>query len=354
MLRTKAWDSPSSGWWQRRFDLGPWDRVASLVMESAVRVSVSTSGPVGFVEKARVFLACVVAVLLLRTVGWMVAEPTDPDMAVSFSASGRAVLASWPALAVLTAVAAVLGTTIAGRRLPEAGVFAAGVGLATLALRGGSMEVLLAYDTTGRRALMMAMARDCLLWTALMAVTWIVNALVWRWLWTDQPAGDGAASSPAPTEPRAKKPAAKPARSRGGWADWPALAITAVIGAVVIWMTIARTPVAVIARGQVIASIAAGLYLGAMAARYFTGIEDARWFVLAVPAVALVGYLLGYINGDMSWAQNSGYKFYALLATTPPHSLARPLPLEYLAVGVPAALAGFWSGQRVEHAVTTP
>ena len=86
-----------------------------------------------------------------------------------------------------------------------------------------------------------------------------------------------------------------------------------------------------------------------MAARYFTGIDDARWYVLSALAVALIGYLLGYINGDMDWAAKIGGKFYAELGTTPPHALARPLPIEYMAVGVAAALIGFWSGEKIEH-----
>ena len=123
------------------------------------------------------------------------------------------------------------------------------------------------------------------------------------------------------------------------------------VAALVIWLTIGRTPVAQIARGQVIASVAAGLFLGAMGARYFTSVADARWYALAVPAVALTAYLLGYLNAGMAWTQGSGYQPFAGLATTPPHDLARALPIEYLGVGVSAALAGFWSGEKIQHAV---
>ena len=113
-------------------------------------------------------------------------------------------------------------------------------------------------------------------------------------------------------------------------------------------MTIARTPVATIARGQVIASVAGGLYLGVLAARYFTGINNTRWYVLAVPVVALVGYLLGFLQADLSWAKGA-LAPYARLATTPSHALARPLPIEYIAVGVAGAIAGLWSGEKIEH-----
>jgi len=92
-----------------------------------------------------------------------------------------------------------------------------------------------------------------------------------------------------------------------------------------------------------------GLFLGAMVARYFTGTVGAHWYILAVPIIALVGYMLGYFSADMSWAQSTGYKPYVFLASTPPHNLVRPLPIEYLAVGVSAALAGYWSAEKIEH-----
>jgi len=322
-------------------------------MEMAVN---APAAPLGYIDKGRVLLACVVAIVLLRSVGWMVAQPADPDLAISFTNGDGTPLRAWPALAVLTVVAAALGGAITGRRLPEAGVFAAGVGLAALAIRGGSMEAMLCYETTAdvatRRALMGAMALDCLLWTVLMGITWVANTLVWRWLWPEPAVAeaDDDGAGQAGTGGNQAKKNVDAVKSANFWAGWPALAITGVIGALVIWMTIARTPVATIARGQVIASVTAALYLGAMGARYFTGINDARWYVLAAPAVALIGYLLGYVSADMSWAVSGGYKFYAELATTPAHAMARPLPIEYLAIGVAAALMGFWSGEKIEHA----
>ena len=94
-----------------------------------------------------------------------------------------------------------------------------------------------------------------------------------------------------------------------------------------------------------------GLFLGAMAARYFTSINQALWYALAAPIVGLIGYLLGYINAGMGWAVKEGYQYYINLATTPPHDLVRPLPIEYVAVGVAAAIAGFWTGHRLQEAV---
>ncbi len=308
--------------------------------------------PLGFLEKLRVLAACGVAVLLLWTLGWRLAEPVDPRMAVTLTHSGRAVVALWPGLAVLTVVSAAIGTAIVGRRLPEAGALAAAVGLGALSLRGGSMQMLLAYhadEAAGpRRALMWSMALDCLLWTAVMAAAWVSVAAVRHWLWGGPPRTPDA--EPVKPEKTAKTSKAAPPAISKPRLGWPALAVTTVVALLVIWSTIARTPVAGIARGQVIASVAGGLYLGALAGRYFTRVTDPTWYVLAAPAAGLIGYIVGLFSSDMGWAQGNIWQPYALLAITPPHDLVRPLPVEYVAVGIIGALSGFWTAERMEHA----
>jgi hypothetical protein len=305
-------------------------------MEAA---EIAAAPHLNLVERARLVLACGVAILLMYGVGWIVAEPVDPQLGVTFTQSGRSIWAVWPMMAALAAVTACVATVIAGRRLSEAGLFAAGIGLATLALRGNSMQMILAYcaepNPESRGALMRSMACDCILWAGVMTAAWAASAVVRIWLWPEH--------EPAPAPDKAK-----PARSQTGWL---ALASTYVVGVFVIWLTVARTPESQIARGQVIGSVAVGLFLGAMAARSVTGVAEARWYVPAVLLVGLTGYLLGYLNAGMKWAHGDLLRGYTDLATTPPHDLVRPLPIEYIAVGVSAALAGFWSGDKVEQVV---
>lgn len=305
--------------------------------------SYAPTAPLGLIEKTRVLLACAAAVILLSTVGWVVAEPADPEMGVTLVAHWGRVLAIWPALIVLTAIAGIIGTVLSPRRLAEGGMFAAAVGLAGLALKGGSMQDVLGYmlaapEGAARRALMARMALDSLLWTVVLGATWVAVAVVRRWLWADE-----ELYNPLPA-PAAAAPT--PASEKGTQPGWPALVVTGLIAVFFIWLTVARTPVAMIARGQVIASVAAGFYLGAMGARYFTRQNQAHWYLLAVPAAALLAYLVAYLNSGLGWAPPP----FADLKTTPPHELARPLPIEYLSVGVAGTLAGFWSGERMEHA----
>ncbi len=302
--------------------------------------STATIAPphVGLIDRTRVALACGVAILMMYGVGWNVAQPPDSLLGLTFTASGRSsYLHVWLIMLVLGAVTAAIATAVAGKRLPEAGLFAVGVGMATMALRGGSMQSILAYsaspDTGSRRELMWQMGQDCLLWAAVMAVAWAVSTLARRWLWPDS----GSLVCPAHRKP------VTPQLGAG------ALASTLVVALIVIWLTIARTPVAEIARGQVVASVAAGLFLGAMAGRTVTGVDNASWYLPAVVLVGLTAYLVGYLEADMSWASASSYRPYTGLATTPPHDLVRPLPVEYMAVGVAGVLGGFWCGDRAEQ-----
>lgn len=299
--------------------------------------------PLGLIEKSRVLLASVIGIILLCTVGWVVSEPADPQMGITLATRWGRVVGVWPALMVLTAVAGVIGTVLAPRRLAEGGMFAASVGLAGLALKGGSMQDVLGYmlpaaEAGARRGLMALMALDTLLWTALLAVTWIAVALTRRWLWNDE-----ELYNPLPAGRR--QAAVSTEKPKAGWA---ALVITGLVAVFFIWLTITRTPVSPVARGQVIASVAAGFYLGAMAARHFTRQDAAHWYLLGVPAAALLGYLVAYLSSNMDWA-GTQWAPYVDLKTTPPHELARPLPIEYLSVGVAATLAGFWSSERIEQ-----
>lgn len=311
----------------------------------------TTAVPLGLVDKTRLVLAVAAAVALLWTIGWMVAEPVDPHLSLTFMRSGRPVAAEWPALAVLTVVAGIMGTAISGRRLPEAGLFAAAIGVASLSLRGGSMETLLVAEGANteatRRAFLKAMTLDCALWAAIMVAAWFAVTWAWRWVWA-------SSSQPAPAVQSARATTAasvkaKTAADSTSHAHGLALGITAIVALLVVWLTAGRTPVANVARGQTIAAVAGGLYLGAMAGRYFTGVDDSRWYLLAVPVVGLVAYVVGYWSADMSWAQGTGYQYYAYLATTPVHDLVRPLPVEYIAVGVAATIAGFWGGEKMEQ-----
>ena len=320
-------------------------------MEAAQTV---TTERFGLVHKARFAAACLIAIALLYTVGWMAAAPVDPGEAITLAGGAASVwsgvFSALPTLLLLTAVATAIGTVVVGKDLPEAGVFAAGIGLTALALRGGSMEALLAYQADGggqtgdalmqhmidqREGLMFRMALDSVLWAIVMLGSWLTVEVVRRWLWPTS-----AVQTP---KPQAKQPSPESKK----WTGWAALGVSSVAAMFVIWLVVARSPISGIVRGQVIAAVAIGMFAGSTAGRYFVGVTDPRWYVLTPLVVALVGYLLGYLGAELD---SPVYANYRDLAITPLHNLARPLPIEYMAVGVPGALAGFWVGQHAEHA----
>lgn len=298
-------------------------------------------GHVSFLHKLRILLACGISIVLLYYAGWYVVGPPDDRMGISFLAGDQAPLKSLPMMCLLSVAIAAIATAVTGRRLPEAGLFATAVGIAVLALRGGSMQSFLAYlaaDGTGdRQSLMFTLALDGLLWSGMIAACWFTTLWVQRWL-------IGDAVEP---EDRSESKVLPESSVSPKWRWIPVLA-TAFIACLLIWQTIARTDVATIARGQVVASIAGGLFLGSMLVRSSLNLHDIRWYLLAVPVVLLVGYSLGYLNADLAWASESALAPYAELATTAPHALARPLPVEYVAVGTAAVVAGFWSGHKVQ------
>lgn len=315
--------------------------------------------PLRFVEKLRVALACGLAMLLLGTVGWQLAHPRDSQMALTLARNGASVLAVWPALAILAAISAAIGTAVIGRRLPEGGALAAALGLAVMALRGGTMEALLAYDagTTPetRQSLMTSLTLDLVLWTGVMAAAWVSMVLVRGWLWGMWRAST-AVVEPVAAAPAGGKPVAKAGKTEAAGTPasiqplcFAALAITIVVALIVIWNTISRTPVAAVQRNQVVASVTGGLFLGALAARYVTGVTEPLWYACAAPIVGLVAFIMGHLSSDMSWAQNTIYQPYIQLATTPPHDLVRALPVLYVTLGVVGALWGYWTADRMER-----
>ena len=77
------------------------NRVALMNMDTVVIHS--PAAPLGLIEKVRVVLACVVAIVLLATVGWVVAEPADPHSGVTLVAQPGRAMAVWPALMVFEA-----------------------------------------------------------------------------------------------------------------------------------------------------------------------------------------------------------------------------------------------------------
>lgn len=303
---------------------------------------------VRFVDKLRIVAACAVAVWLMRAVGWYVIAPADPDMGLTFVLNDQPLVSAWIGILLLSLVASVLGTAISGKRLPEAGMLVGCVGLAALVARGGTMQDVLGYqagtEEATRQKLMLRMCVDTGLWAAIFVANWLAVTAAYRWLWKAPFHFQlSAGASTAPSGDAKSKTGANHART-----GWLATGATVIAGLFLMNAALGRTAVSPVLRGQTIGALVLGFMLIVMAVRYFVAVHDSRWYVAAPLLVALAAYVLGYFNADMGRLDVS-FRPFRDLATTPPHMLARALPVEYLALGVIGAILGFWSGEKIEE-----
>jgi len=311
-----------------------------------------------FWEKLRATAICALLLIPVLTVVWWFAGPRDPLGAVTIVYHDRPWLAL-PVVLIYAIVGSSLATLLMGGRLGDFGVFAVGVGLAGLSLRGGDLSTLLQYEAgtaSARGAVHGTLAFDVLLWTLVMAAGYAACVI------TEACAGfDGPGRGKAETSAKSSKASPpgflsrwlKVAAARNGTSpEWrielrhglTTLVVTVVIAIVTIRMAAGRLDGPVHA-GQVCFAIGLGFWLGAIAASQFCRPAFSAWCCLAVPVVALVGHLGVWMGPELP-AQLARYND---IVTMVPNGLARGLPVAYLAVGPAAAVLGTWTGQRVHR-----
>ncbi len=299
--------------------------------------------PMRFSDKVRVTAACALAMALFGSLGWTIARPADPQMAVTLLLENRA----WPAVLVsvlvLAAVSSAVAAAVAGKAMADAGVLAAACGLAMMSVRGGTMTQVLMYHGTSeseRRTLATAFGIETLLWFAAIASAWLVGHLVRSWL-------DGLAAAAEASTPRSRW-----ARVREAFTHVRHGMFGMVVCAALAWLfigaTMSRTAASAIERGQVFFALGAGFFVGAAVAQQIWAKGAACWYGLSVLIVALLGYSRAALNPVISAA--GPLESYARLATTPPNDLARALPIEYMGMGVAGVILGHWVGRRMHYA----
>ncbi len=297
-----------------------------------------------FSNKSRVTAVCALAMALFASVGWRVAQPADPQGALTLLVDGRA----WPAALLssiaLAAVASAVATAVVGPAMAEAGLMAAALGLAMMSTRGGTMTQLLMYHGNGaaaRRTLATLLMIETVLWFAALVAAWLVAGVVRSWV-DDRIAGSRTANAPRTRWARLREAAV---HLRDGVLG---MVICAVVAAMFIRMTIARTPVSAIDRGQVFFAVGVGFFLGAALGPQFWPRGATCWYTLSILIVALAGYAWGFVAPEPSGLPVP-YTYLARLATTPPNDLFRVLPVEYVGVGVAGAVWGHGFGLRMYH-----
>ncbi|MBN1346619.1 MAG: hypothetical protein JXQ73_28270 [Phycisphaerae bacterium] len=313
--------------------------------------------PMRFLEKARLVGICCLLLVPAVLLCWRIAGPTDPYQAVTIVYHDNPLVALLTVL-VFAAAGSAAATLLMAGRLSDFGAFAVGVGLTGLALRGGDLTVMLQYKAgtaAGRAGVFSDLAVDVVLWTFVPIVSLAVCAMTEGW---------AGLSGPAEIKPPNKPTSAKRPGPMKRWLERAALrtgapdewsaevkhglvttVVTTVVAMVVIHVASGRE-VAPVNHVQVIFAIGVGFWLGAIAAGQFSRPALGVWVCLAVPIVALIGDVGGWLRPNLP-AELAAYREIAII---PPNAWSKGLPIDYLSIGPAAAILGMWTSQRLRRA----
>ncbi len=287
-----------------------------------------------FFDRVSAWAAWGLAGTIFLTVGWSAMAPDDPLGAISVLTRGGAWMMLLQAAGLATVTAAV-AMVLAGRRLPEAGTFAAAVGLAAVSLRGGTAGSLLiqwsgaASDSGGNLPIRLAV--EAMGWFAIVLVARVLSIGVGHWCfggesgYVHEPRATGGAEPPRETP------------TLSGRVATVAQGIKHIILAggaalVVFKVLTAGLSTRSVQHGQACFVVAASVCIALYFAYWFVPVRSAVWSILSVPLLAVGGYV---------WA-SLGAAPDGLPSSVPSSPYLRVLPIQYIAVGTGAAVAMFW------------
>ena len=292
--------------------------------------------PLTLFEKLRALAAFAASIWLWCAVGDMMVRPNDPLAALSLVANQSAYTAALSA-ALLTIVVAMLAAAVGPARLPGFASVTVCLGWAALNWRCGTMEYLLVYvggaEAATRSALFGRLAIETLFWCVLAAGSLWIEAAVRAWL------GRGKADGSEKHDGSASRVGGKVEIRRG----LLAAVIAAVVATVFVSQVAGRSAVDEIHKGQIYFAAGAGFLLGALIGLYFSFRVSPAYFVLGIFVTAALSYLWAMLRpiADLSMEAYRG------LPDVPPTALVRPLPVEYVALGMIGATVGIWSAHKV-------
>ncbi|MGB2987458.1 MAG: hypothetical protein WBE26_16460 [Phycisphaerae bacterium] len=318
-------------------------------MSHASSTIMSERPQLSLLDRAATLSSWVLAAALFLTVGWFAMEPDDPLGPVSMLGRHGAPMMLIQA-AALAGVVGGLATMIAGRRLADAGTFAAALGLAVVSLRGGTAECLLVQgadvSTSFERGLALKFALEAVGWLVVMCVALVVSVLVMRWCFKES---DDPGPAPADAAPSRSRLSITPAgcdipRFSSRWFGVPLdrqtppadgvkhTIIATGVGLAAITLLSAGLSSRSIQHGQVCFVVAAAVGLGTYFAHRMAPVRSALWSILAVVLIALMGYVWAAVRPAVA----------GLPPSIPSSHFMRVLPIQYISIGTAAALAMFW------------
>ena len=308
-----------------------------------------------FRDKARLVGVCCLVLVPAVALLWRLVGPTDPFGAVTLVYHPNPAVALL-VLIVYAAAGSVLATVLMGGRLTDFGVFATGVGLTGLGLRGGDLTVVLQYEAgeaAARGGVFGTLAVDAVLWAFVPAAALAAGAIAEAWLGFTGPAGPGPDAKPL-AEPKGTlsrwlgRMTRRTGTTNNGKTELRhgllATLVTAVVASVVIRIVAGRFDGPVDPE-QVCFAIGVGFWLGSLAACQFCRPALGIWACLSVPIVAVIGYVAAAMRPDLT----GSLVRYSEVLIIAPNALVRGLPVMYLAIGPAAAIMGIWTGQRIQR-----
>jgi len=313
---------------------------------SDTTMSLPRSG-LSLLDKTVAVASWALAGAIFLEIGWLAMAPDDPRGAVSLLSRPSAVSMLLQAGA-LAAVCASIAAVMAGRRLPDAGVFAAAVGLTLVSLEGGTTTALLIARAqeagAPHRALSLALAGESVGWFAVLFVAAWVSAAVTVWCHAPRgPRGSVRWLSPwEDTMPLLAVDLRLPGVHRSAFSGLPLTPVNEGLRHALVTAGGTLAAVALLStglghrtveHGQACFIVAAGVLLAGRLAHRVAPVRSPGWSLIGVGFAAAAGYL---------WAavQSAGV---APLASVPPSRFLRILPIQFLAVGTAVAMATFWS-----------
>ncbi len=276
------------------------------------------SGGQALVHRIRLLCAMIVAAMIFWHFGWRVAKPTDPLGAASLlmipEGQGVVIMAE---LLGLSVVVSGLAVAICGAGSAVRGPLAVAVGLATLGLRGGRMDRLVQYRLTATTESgvpldpfpVWALVSETWLWLALIGVGLVVGRWVEGWF--------------GPAEQPARPVVSNTADLRNSFG---AVSVAAFLAWIILLYTVGSDPMP-LAQGQIYFGVFAAFLTSALFAHWFLQPSSRLWTLLTIALVATAGYIHGSPPAEVLESAST------VGAYVPLHSLARPLPIEYAALG---------------------
>jgi len=296
-----------------------------------------------FWEKGGATVAWVAAVMLFLTVGWRFLAPVDPFGAVSLAPRGGAFLALVQ-VCLLAGLASALISFVFSMRLPDAGLFAASVGLLAAALRGANATALLLDSTslnaTQHRSLAVHFLWESMAWWTVILAALVGSALATRMRvrperWEALKRGDGLTRIPAGLDwpiLRNRLLRGMALRSMDARRGLHHLALTAGVGMAVLTFLITGMNHRATDHGQVCFVVAASVMIGGWCGHHWAPVRSAFWTILGVIPMALIAY---------GWAALRPVEA-GLPPGIPASPFVRILPVQFVAAGTAAAVAITW------------